>query len=203
GGGKGELAVPGPDGEQVPRAGGHREDAAHVDGNADELAQRGRGGLPRLPGEPARRDHGRAQPPARARNPVRAAAPGPRSRVSADVAGLSGTGIGGEMDTEGSYQISSSLGGDRSPITLAGRGERLAAVLIDGVIGLVWVVPLGKAMGIWDYAMNGKAVPLNLTISVTFIGFVMFMAVHGYFLHQSGQTVGKKVIGIRIVTLDN
>jgi uncharacterized RDD family membrane protein YckC len=37
---------------------------------------------------------------------------------------------------------------------------------------------------------------------VTLLGFILFAAVNAHFLRTNGQTIGKKLVGIRIVTLD-
>lgn len=86
--------------------------------------------------------------------------------------------------------------------TLAGRGTRLGAVLIDGVIAavlfglLAWLTPINifvpdPSQGIW-LAMLRNALA----------GFVFFVLVNGYLLATRGQTVGKMLLKIRIVRSD-
>ncbi len=90
---------------------------------------------------------------------------------------------------------------------LADRWLRLAAVLIDGFIGLVVVVPLMFAGGYWEAAFEaGRAgglgfMPLGTTLLWAAIGFGLFALIQGYPLHASGQTWGKKLLSIRIVDL--
>ena len=43
---------------------------------------------------------------------------------------------------------------------------------------------------------------MYILVSVVF-GLAFFLLVHGYFLKENGQTVGKKVVGIRIADLYN
>lgn len=86
--------------------------------------------------------------------------------------------------------------------TLAGRGTRLGAVLIDGVIAsalfglLAWLTPINifvpdLSQGIW-LAMLRNALA----------GFVFFVGVNGYLLATRGQTIGKMLLKIRIVRSD-
>jgi len=86
---------------------------------------------------------------------------------------------------------------------LATRGERLGAVLLDGVIALVWTVPLMIYLGIWDYAFHHQRVPYARSALLTVLGFLLFTLVNCWFLHTNGQTLGKKIVGIRIARLDD
>jgi len=88
---------------------------------------------------------------------------------------------------------------------LAGRGERLAAALIDGLIAMAILFPAMYFGGYWAMAfeagMRGEQVPLLTQIIWAGIGFVVFVLVQGYPLHRTAQTWGKRVLGIRIVGL--
>ena len=86
---------------------------------------------------------------------------------------------------------------------LAGRGQRLAAAILDGVIGIVCAIPIMVLFGMFDYLKAGRPLPFTLTLASTVSGIVLFVVVHGYLLKTHGQTVGKKLIGVRIVDLDN
>jgi uncharacterized RDD family membrane protein YckC len=88
-------------------------------------------------------------------------------------------------------------------VELAGRGQRLGAAILDALIALVWSVPLMLLLGVFDYAMRGRPLPWTLLLASTVIGFIMFLAVHGFFLKRNGQTLGKKIVGIRISDLEN
>jgi uncharacterized RDD family membrane protein YckC len=89
---------------------------------------------------------------------------------------------------------------------LAGRGERLAAALIDGLIALVFAAPIfvftGYLSVIMDAARGGGQVPFLTTLAYAAAGFALFVAVQAYPLAKTGQTWGKKVMSIRIVGLD-
>lgn len=87
------------------------------------------------------------------------------------------------------------------------RWLRLAAILIDGCIGLAVIVPLMFVGGYWDAAFEaGRAggfgmMPLGTTLLWAVIGFVVFVLIQGYPLNASGQTWGKKVVSLRIVDM--
>lgn len=84
---------------------------------------------------------------------------------------------------------------------LAGRGIRLGAVIIDGLIvgGITFAIMM--ATGYMDRAMAGTQ-GVGELVFMAVLGLVIFIAVQGYFLAQSGQTVGKKILGIQIVDND-
>jgi uncharacterized RDD family membrane protein YckC len=86
---------------------------------------------------------------------------------------------------------------------LAGRGQRFGAALVDGLIGLVLAIPVMFLLGTFEYLKARRPLPLSLLIATSGLGFLAFALVHFYFLKANGQTVGKKVIGIRIVDMDD
>lgn len=88
---------------------------------------------------------------------------------------------------------------------LAGRGERLGASLIDGVISLATFLPLAALTGyfgkIMDAARGGEAMSFLSLAGYAALAFLVFVAVQGYPLAKTGQTWGKKLLSIRIVDL--
>jgi uncharacterized RDD family membrane protein YckC len=74
--------------------------------------------------------------------------------------------------------------------------------MLDMLVGLVFAIPLMMALGMWEYLKHGKPAPTSLTVLSTALGFVFFVLVHGYFLKKNGQTIGKKMVGIRIADLE-
>jgi uncharacterized RDD family membrane protein YckC len=86
---------------------------------------------------------------------------------------------------------------------LADRGQRLGAAIVDGIIGMALATPMMFLLGTFDYLRAGQPLPAWLTIVSTGLGFVLFALVNGYFLKTNGQTIGKKVIGIKIVDMSN
>ena len=81
---------------------------------------------------------------------------------------------------------------------LGGRGTRLVAVIIDGLIqgAIYWVLTL-----IAFKALNPRSAQFSfgLLVGQFVLGFVLFALVQGYLLHTEGQTIGKKLLGLRIV----
>ncbi|WP_369975965.1 RDD family protein [Xanthomonas bundabergensis] len=93
---------------------------------------------------------------------------------------------------------------DGAPV-LAGRGERLGAALIDGVISLVTFLPLAAVTGyfgrVMDAARGGEQIPFLVMAGYVALAFVVFVVVQAYPLAKTGQTWGKKLLWIRIVDL--
>ncbi|KLJ01403.1 RDD family protein [Luteimonas sp. FCS-9] len=89
---------------------------------------------------------------------------------------------------------------------LAERGTRLGAALIDGLIGLAVMTPVMWLGGYWtavvEATQRGEQVGLGLQAIWMVIGLLVFAAIHAWPLHVGGQTWGKRLLGIRIVTLD-
>ncbi len=81
---------------------------------------------------------------------------------------------------------------------LAGRGMRLLAVLIDGLIqgAIYWILTL-----VAFRALDPRKGDIGVGVMVgqIVLGFVLFVLIQGYLLHTEGQTVGKKLLGLRIV----
>ncbi|TCS36034.1 putative RDD family membrane protein YckC [Paucimonas lemoignei] len=92
---------------------------------------------------------------------------------------------------------------DTSAIELATRWQRFWAGILDAIIGFVCGAPFLFAFGLFDYSRRGQTPPLMLTLALTAVAFVIFILVHGYFLKRNGQTIGKKVMGIKIVDLND
>lgn len=86
---------------------------------------------------------------------------------------------------------------------LASRRQRLGAVLIDMGIGVVYAIPLFYLFGGFRYVNQRMAEPTSTKIVIGVLGFVLFILVHAYFLKNDGQTIGKKLVGIKIVDLNN
>lgn len=87
-------------------------------------------------------------------------------------------------------------------LVLAGRGMRLAGSIIDAIILLLLVVPMMFATGYIQLAMSGQQPGLGWQMGIGLGGFICFLLVNGFFLNQSGQTVAKKLLGMRIVDLN-
>lgn len=91
------------------------------------------------------------------------------------------------------------MAGTTAGASLASRGERLIAAIIDAVVMCVVLGPIMLVMGfmgIW-----GQSMLVNQIVS-TIIAGAVFVGVNYVFLKE-GQTVGKKVLNLRIVGRDN
>jgi uncharacterized RDD family membrane protein YckC len=102
---------------------------------------------------------------------------------------------------------------------LADRGTRLGAVTIDWVIGLLITLPF--VIAYWSLITSafasgggyGGARALrdsNLTLSggawgglvVTFIAWIVWLVITIRFVSANGQTIGKRIVGIKVVRRD-
>jgi uncharacterized RDD family membrane protein YckC len=85
---------------------------------------------------------------------------------------------------------------------LAGRGVRLVAAIIDTAIllGLFWLIALATPLDIFGPAMAQAGLLAKLGVQT--LSLALFAAINGWLLARNGQTVGKKLIGIRIVRSD-
>ncbi|HXD35603.1 MAG TPA: RDD family protein [Rhodanobacter sp.] len=86
----------------------------------------------------------------------------------------------------------------------AGRGKRLGAALLDGLINLVWVLPL-----VWAASMAGEVrhglKPAAPMMGILWLGLLLLLGVfivNCVMLHRSGQTIGKRALDIAIVRTD-
>lgn len=85
---------------------------------------------------------------------------------------------------------------------LAGRGARLAGAIIDGVIllGLWWIV--GKVTPWNIFSPKMAEAGMVALLGMQMLGLLLFAIVNGYLLMTRGQTVGKMLLGMRIVRQD-
>jgi uncharacterized RDD family membrane protein YckC len=82
---------------------------------------------------------------------------------------------------------------------LATRTLRLAGAIVDSVASAVFVVPFLMFAGEWTAALSGE---LSYG-TISLVGFASFTAMQGYLLETRGQTIGKWLLGTRIVRADN
>jgi uncharacterized RDD family membrane protein YckC len=87
---------------------------------------------------------------------------------------------------------------------LASLGERLSAAVIDAIIMvIVALVPTIILYGGWDeYIAVVSEESYLFTFGSTVFGFLMYVIVNGYLLAKNGQSVGKKILDIKIVRTD-
>ena len=83
--------------------------------------------------------------------------------------------------------------------TLATRTLRLAGAIVDSVASAVFVVPIFFLLD-WTGAISGE-LPYGKLAAIG--GIASFTAMQGYLLATRGQTIGKWLVGTRIVRADN
>lgn len=98
-----------------------------------------------------------------------------------------------------------------SHVELASRWARLGASLLDAIIMMVIFMPIVFVVIMFGFTDNGEpssafidslsafssSVIGNVLMSV--MGIVIYIAINGYLLSKYGQSVGKKILGIRVV----
>lgn len=90
-------------------------------------------------------------------------------------------------------------------IESASRWARLGAAIMDTVILAAFIIPVMYMTGMFATITNPDAPePSMLAQGLLSLGSIVFFAlVNLYFLVKSGQTLGKKLVGIKIVTLED
>jgi uncharacterized RDD family membrane protein YckC len=109
------------------------------------------------------------------------------------------------MNTENRYQPPQAAVADvvtTDESELASRGARFGAAMLDGLIALVIIGPAMWMSGFWTKAMAGTTTFVD-QLMLAPIGLVVYLVLHGYLLHTSGQTIGKRLVGTRIVSVDD
>lgn len=101
------------------------------------------------------------------------------------------------------YQAPQNTASPPSGLQPATRGQRFAAAMTDALVASVFSLPLMYYMGAFELLKNQQAPTAGYIVTSTLAGFCIYMALHGYLLRTAGQTIGKRLIGIRIVTLDD
>lgn len=91
---------------------------------------------------------------------------------------------------------------DDSEKPLASRWARLGASIIDSIIMMFVVVPAMYFTGGFDGIMEGREPGFVYMFSMGLVSFIVFFAINYRFLVSNGQTIGKKVLEIKIVDLN-
>ncbi|CAM5529942.1 RDD family protein [Rhodanobacter lindaniclasticus] len=86
----------------------------------------------------------------------------------------------------------------------AGRGKRLGAALLDGLINAIWALPM-----VWSLSMAADVKhgikPAAPAMGLLMLGLLLLLGVfvvNCVMLHRSGQTIGKRMLDIAIVRTD-
>ena len=80
---------------------------------------------------------------------------------------------------------------------LAGRGARLGAAAVDSLIVGVIAIPIGLVFLGDDFMAANIA--KDTVLIYTFIWLAVYGLLNGHFLAKQGQTIGKRIVGVRIV----
>lgn len=90
-----------------------------------------------------------------------------------------------------------------NPTDLASRWARLGASILDALFMIIAILPIGFISGFYQAIFAGEqTIGFAYTIAMGLAGLVAFFLINGYFLYASGQTAGKKIVGIKIVDMD-
>jgi uncharacterized RDD family membrane protein YckC len=82
---------------------------------------------------------------------------------------------------------------------LASRWKRLGGVLIDGAIMFCAVIPLVWLFVNIDLLAEDQEMSLAWDIVISVLMWGIFLMLNGYLLAKYGQTIGKRIVGTRIV----
>ena len=85
-------------------------------------------------------------------------------------------------------------------VELGGRGQRFAAAIIDGLIqgAVYWLLARTVLKSVVpDPASDDTGFGAMLTAMI--VSIALFLLIQGYLLATTGQTIGKKLLGLRIV----
>lgn len=91
-----------------------------------------------------------------------------------------------------------------SALELGGRGRRFAAAFIDGLVlgGIYSALAYTVLRGVVPDPSNGANATFGSSILSIVVYVALFVVIQGYLLVKQGQTVGKKLLGLRIVRPD-
>jgi len=85
---------------------------------------------------------------------------------------------------------------------LATRWQRLSASMLDGLVMSIFMLPAMYLTGGFDQIINGIQPSIAYSITLGLLGALVFFLVNSKFLIATGQTLGKKYVGIKIVDLE-
>ncbi|WP_329264405.1 RDD family protein [Streptomyces pseudovenezuelae] len=86
---------------------------------------------------------------------------------------------------------------------LAPSGRRTLARIIDMIlVGIVvWLITWG--FGVSEYNVNGDDVQYGKSLAQSLLAAVLYIAYDTVLISRSGQTLGKRWLGMRVANLDN
>ncbi len=86
---------------------------------------------------------------------------------------------------------------------LADSGKRTLARIVDLILVGIVVALITWALRIDEYAVNAENVQVGKSVAQSVVGVVLYMAYDTFMITRSGQTLGKKWLGLRVANLDD
>jgi uncharacterized RDD family membrane protein YckC len=86
---------------------------------------------------------------------------------------------------------------------LADSGKRTLARIIDMVLVLVVVWLLSLAFGVAQYDVDSDRIDAGKSIGQSVLAAVLLVAYDTVLIARTGQTVGKRLLGMRVANLEN
>jgi uncharacterized RDD family membrane protein YckC len=86
---------------------------------------------------------------------------------------------------------------------LADSGKRTLARIIDMILVGIVVWLLTWAFGVREYSVDGDRIEVGRSVAQSVIAAVLYIAYDTLTMSRSGQTLGKKWLGLRVANLDN
>ncbi len=83
---------------------------------------------------------------------------------------------------------------------LADRATRLVAAILDGILVMCITLPIQLGTGYLQMVTAQQTPPLWLEIGVNLSGVAALLALNGWMLASRGQSIGKRLLGIQIVS---
>jgi uncharacterized RDD family membrane protein YckC len=94
-------------------------------------------------------------------------------------------------------------------LQIAGRGTRLGAYFVDGLIGLLFMTPAFIAGGATVFSAMASGDPETMIGAFTgmfgvllLVGSLAWAIITAILVHRNGQTIGKKLLNIKVVRKD-
>ncbi|MDO0927508.1 RDD family protein [Streptomyces sp. TG1A-8] len=98
-------------------------------------------------------------------------------------------------------------GGPADPLAgmppLADSGRRTLARVIDMILVGVVVWLLTWALGVREYRMEGNGIEVGRSLAQSVVAAVLYVAYDTFTISRTGQTLGKKWLGMRVAMLDH
>ncbi|MEV7386604.1 MULTISPECIES: RDD family protein [unclassified Streptomyces] len=86
---------------------------------------------------------------------------------------------------------------------LADSGRRTLARIIDMILVGIVVVLVTLAFGVSEYQMHGERISAGRSLAQSVIAAVLFVAYDTLLIAKTGQTLGKKWLGMRVANLND